>query len=162
MDDIDSQIIDILAKNSRVSFRRISKETGLSTDTVMRRYQRLEKEGQIQPVITVDYAKLGYESMAFFFIRVTAQSSLSTTAEEVAKIPDVIAIITATGLYDLMVIALVRGIKHSFKIGNEIEKISNIRKVTIDLFQLPPEGDATFPPPGWHNLQKQGYRNFFK
>jgi len=49
MDDADLRIIETLVKNSRASFRRIAKQTGLSTDTVMRRYKRLEKEGKIQP-----------------------------------------------------------------------------------------------------------------
>lgn len=153
MDEIDSKIIDILTKNSRVSFRKISKELGLSTDTVIRRYQRLEREGEIQPIITVDYVKLGYEAIAYIFVRVSAQSNMQTIIEEVAKIPDVIAIVTATGRYDLMVVALVRGIKHSFKIGEEIEKIPQIRKVIIDNFLLPPEGDATFPIHGTNDLR---------
>ncbi len=154
MDDTDLKIIDILFKDSRVSFRKIARETGLSTDTVMRRYQRLETEGEIQPIIKIDYAKLGYEAMVVFFVRVAALGSLSTIIETAAKIPDVISVITASGMYDLMVMALVRSVKHSFKIGEEIEKISDVSRVTIDLFQLPPDGDATFPPIGWNNLTK--------
>lgn len=154
MDDTDLKIIDILLKDSRVSFRKIAKETGLSTDTVMRRYQRLENEDEIQPIIKIDYAKLGYEAMVVFFVRVAALGSLSTIIETAAKIPDVISVITASGMYDLMVMALVRSVKHSFKIGEEIEKIPDVSRVTIDLFQLPPDGDATFPPRGWNNLTK--------
>jgi DNA-binding Lrp family transcriptional regulator len=155
MDDADLRIIEILAKNSRASFRKIAEETGLSTDTVMRRYQRLEKERQIQPTITVDSAKLGYEALAYFAVRVAAQNSLHKVIKEVSKIPDVTTIMKATGAYDLMLVACVRSIKHAFKIGEEIEATPDIRSVAIDLFLLPYQGDASFPPPGWHNLHTQ-------
>jgi len=155
MDDADLRIIEILAKNSRASFRKIAKETGLSTDTVMRRYQRLEKERQIQPTITVDSAKLGYEALAYFAVRVAAKNSLHKVIEQVSEIPDVTTIMKATGPYDLMIVACVRSIKHAFKIGEEIEATPDIRSAAIDLFLLPYKGDASFPPPGWHNLHTQ-------
>ncbi len=152
MDDKDSKIIDILRKDSRVSFRKIAKETGLSTDTVMRRYQKLEKEGVIQPTIKVDLVKLGYEAMTNFTVKVTAQSDLSAVIKEAAKIPDVLAIIGVAGKYDLLLMTCVRSINHVFEIGDEIAKIPGIRRIAIDQFILPFKGDATFPPPVWHNL----------
>jgi hypothetical protein len=55
-----------------------------------------------------------------------------------------------------MAIACVRDINHAFQIGSKIEKISNIAKVTLDLLWLKPQGEAVFPPKGWHNAKKQG------
>jgi len=158
VDDIDFRIIELLTKDSRTSFRKIAREIGLSTETAKRRYQKLQKEADMQPTITVDYVKLGYEAMAYFNVRVASQGRLPAIIEEVAKIPDVTTIIKAIGAFDLLLIALVRSVKHAFKIGEEIEAISDISRVTLDMFWLPRRGDptlATFPPIGWHSLRKQ-------
>ena len=155
MDEADLRIIETLAKNSRASFRKIAKETGLSTDTVMRRYKRLEREGEIHPTIIVDFMKLGFEGFVYFAVRVSAESSLSKVTEEVARIPNVTTIMKATGPYDLMIVACVRNMTHAFKIGEEIEETSGITKAAIDLFLPPYSGEACFPPPDWHNLHTQ-------
>ena len=155
MDDVDLRIIQTLVKDSRASFRKIAKETGLSTDTVMRRYKRLEREGEIHPTIIVDFMKLGFEGFVYFAVRVSAESSLSKVTEEVARIPNVTTIMKATGPYDLMIVACVRNMTHAFKIGEEIEAKSGILKVDLDLFWPPQKGDASFPPTGWHNLHKE-------
>jgi DNA-binding Lrp family transcriptional regulator len=153
MDDTDSKIIDVLLKNSRMSFRKIAKETGLSTDTVMRRYQKLEKEGVIQPTIKVNLEKLGYEAQVFFAVKVASQSSLKEIIEKASEIPDLTNIIKVNGEYDLWLVAVARNIKHVFKIGDEISKIPGIIKVILlyqDTFSYP---DANiFPPTGYHNL----------
>ena len=158
MDDVDAWIVEILAKNSRVSFRKIAKETGLSTDTVTRRYQKLEKEGVIHPTIKVDLAKLGYQADIWYVIKVVSQSSLPEIMKEVAKIPDVTAIIRATGAHDLLLIAHVRDFKHTFEIGESIKATKGVRTVAVGRF-IPrckfDEFDATFPPPIWHNLNTQ-------
>ena len=155
MDDIDLKIIKILTRNSRTSFRSISKQTGISTDTIIRRYQRFEKERIIHPVITIDYEKMGYQGIVFFFVRIKGKDNSELIIEELTKIPGIIGITNATGLYDMMICALVRDVKHAFKIGREIKQIPNIVKVTIDLFWLPPQEGAIFPPTGWHNLIRQ-------
>jgi len=155
MDEADLRIIETLAKNSRASFRRIAKELGVSTDTVIRRYQRLEKEGEIQPTITVDYVKLGFEALAYFAVRVFAKSDVSKIIEEIAKIPNVTTIMKATGSYDLLLVTCVRSMTHAFKIGEEIEAKSGTSKVDLDLFWPPQKGEASFPPTGWHNLHKE-------
>jgi DNA-binding Lrp family transcriptional regulator len=156
MDDLDLRIIEILAKNSRVSFRKIAKETGLSTDTVMRRYKKLEEEGEIQPTIIVDYVKLGYEGLVYFIGGFHPKGNPSKVIEEVTKIPNVIAIMKASGSYDLVIVACMRSITHAFKIGEEIAaKSGNMVNIGIDLFLLALKGFDTIPPTDWHNLHTQ-------
>ena len=154
MDEIDKQIIKVLCKNSRISFRNLSKQLGLSTDTVIRRYEKLEKQGAIRPIITIDYEKLGYQGIVFYFIRVVGHSDIDGINTEIQKIPDVTGTLIASGLYDLMANACIRNIKHAFEIGRRIKQISNVKKVTIDLLWLPPQDIPMFPPPGWDNLEK--------
>ena len=150
-DEIDRKIVALLAKDSRASFREIAKTLGLSVDTVTRRYQKLEKDNVIQPTITVNLDKLGYEAFVFFGLKVASQNVLRQITEKVSKIPDVTAVMENTGDFDLMIIAAVRSIKHTFKVGEDISNIAGVRRVAISEFQLPKE-DAIYPPPPWYNL----------
>src|SRR5271157_1770462 len=101
LDETDLKIIEILAKNSRISLREIAKKTGVSVDTIARRYANLEKERIIQPVITVNLCKLGYEAIVFFAIQVSSQGELRQITKQVAQVPDVAAVMETTGECDL-------------------------------------------------------------
>jgi Lrp/AsnC family transcriptional regulator for asnA, asnC and gidA len=155
LDDIDRQIIEFLTKDSRASFRKIAKQTDVSVDTITRRYQKLEKNNVIQPTITVNLRKLGYEAVVFFGLKVASQNVLRKITEKVGTIPDITAVMETTGEYDLTVIAAVRNITHTFKVGEDISKVPGVRRVSIDKFalpSLPPWKDSVYPPPIWHNL----------
>jgi DNA-binding Lrp family transcriptional regulator len=156
MDELDAQIIELLAKDSRVSFRKIAKETGLSADTVMRRFQKLEEDHVFQPTIKIDLLKLGYEALVFLGVRVATQNSLAQVTEDTLKTPDITAAMKTTGEYDLTVIAAVRNIKHTYEIGEAVSKIPGVMKVVIDQIQLPAGEESTYPPPPWHNLNLSG------
>jgi len=153
LDKVDSQIIEILGKNSRISLRKIAKETGLTLDTVARRYRKLEEKKVIQPCIVVDLVKLGYEALVYFGILVTSQNVRRAITKKVAEIPDIVAVMETTGEYDLTVIAVVRNIRHTFKIGEDISRVIGVRRVSISQFEPAiSNGGIVYPPPVWHNL----------
>jgi DNA-binding Lrp family transcriptional regulator len=153
LDQTDRLIIEFLQKDSRVSFRNIAKKTGLSTDTVMRRYRQLEKEKVIQPTIKVNLLKLGYESIASFGIMIASQNMRRKITEKVAEILDVNAVMETTGEYDLMVLCAIRNVTHAFKIGEDISKITGVRRITLRSFHVASSQDGLiFPPPFWNNL----------
>lgn len=154
IDEIDQKLIDALRIDSRVSFRTLSRQLGISTDTAARRYRTLEKLGIIRPIITIDYEKVGYQGLIFYFIRTIGQSNTCMIEDEIKGIPDVVGLVTAKGFYDLMATACVRNIKHAFIIGRKIKEISGIKRVTIDLLWLPTHDLPMFPPRGWENLSK--------
>jgi len=146
-----------LIKDSQVSFRKIAKELGTSTDTIMRRYRRLEKEKVIQPVITVNPLKLGYEAFVYFVIKVSSLKSLREVTEQVSKIPDVLAVMETVGEFDLTIIAMVKNITHTYKIGEDIANVSGVRRVSIDQIAMDQLlRGRTLPPTPWHNLFLKG------
>lgn len=115
--------------DSRLTFRKISNDLGVSTDTVIRRYKKLKKRGVFKPIINVDIFKLGYSARVWYMISLMPQINLSSTIDKVAKIEDVIRIIKAVGDYDLLVIAAVKGFKHMYTIGEKLIKIPGVTKI---------------------------------
>jgi len=71
--DIDYRILSALLKNSKMSDRKLAKEIGVSQPTVTRRRARLEKEVIDGYTLIPKWEKLGYEILAFTFVK-TVQS----------------------------------------------------------------------------------------
>ena len=70
MKDIESKLISELMKNSRRSDRDLAKAIGTSQPTVTRARRKLEKKGYIKEYTMIpDFQKLGFEIMAFTFIK---------------------------------------------------------------------------------------------
>ena len=67
--DIDFKILFELMKNSKISDRKLAKTVGVSQPTVSRRRARLEKELIDSYTVIPKWGKLGYEILAFTFVK---------------------------------------------------------------------------------------------
>ena len=133
-DKLDKQIIEKLAKNGRIPFTQIAKELKTSTDTVIRRFERLKNLKAIKVVIQVDLKKIGYQAMAGFNVSLMSQSDVKETVKKISEIPDVIHIVQTSGDYDLSIMAVIKNCDHFFAIRDEIAKIpyTNIVEEHLD------------------------------
>lgn len=132
IDEIDMQIVEKLAMNGRASFRKIAEEIGTSTDTVIKRYQKLKGNGIMKVCIQIDPAKIGYHAILDFSIAFV-QSNSSVMAENLAKIPDVVFVIKTSGDYDIYMTAMARDIQQLLAIHEEIAKIPGITRLETDI-----------------------------
>ncbi|HTE66769.1 MAG TPA: Lrp/AsnC family transcriptional regulator, partial [Candidatus Binatia bacterium] len=70
MEEIDRQIVDLLARDGRMSFTDLGKATSLSTSAVHQRVRRLEQRGVIRGyAAVVDYEAMGLPLTAFVSIK---------------------------------------------------------------------------------------------
>ncbi len=70
MEDLDQQILTLLAGDGRMSYTDLGKATGLSTSAVHQRVKRLEGRGLIKGYgATIDYEQVGFPLTAFISIR---------------------------------------------------------------------------------------------
>ncbi|MFF3666583.1 Lrp/AsnC family transcriptional regulator [Microtetraspora malaysiensis] len=70
MEEIDRRIVSLLARDGRMSFTDLAKETGLSVSAVHQRVRRLEKRGVIRGYAAlVDYDEIGLPLTAFISIK---------------------------------------------------------------------------------------------
>lgn len=75
-------VLKELLKNSRLSDREMARRLGSSQPTITRTRNQLEKEAYIKSyTIVPDFAKLGYQILAFTFIKMKSYPSV----EEVEK-----------------------------------------------------------------------------
>lgn len=70
MEEIDRQILGLLADDGRMSFTDLAKETGLSVSAVHQRVRRLQKRGIVQGFTArLDHARIGLPLTAFVSIK---------------------------------------------------------------------------------------------
>ena len=99
-DELDRRIIELLSTSSQGSYRQLAKILDVHPSTLIQRVKNLEAKGVIRGYrANIDYMKLGYEFMGF--VNVSA-SDVVAVQEEIAGIPQVIAVFDVTGDSDCM------------------------------------------------------------
>ena len=146
IDNIDLQLIGKLKANGRATFNKIGKELGISTSTVIRRYNALRSDGVIRALIQVDPMKIGYLSETCFRLTINSEADLANLSDAICKIPDITALIKTIGAYDLTTFAQVKSLEHFFALEAEVANVPGIREINpVALNQFP-----VFPYPGEH------------
>ena len=138
VDEIDKQIIDKLAMNGRVSFRRIASELKISTDTVTRRYRNLKQQGIIKTSIQINPEKLGYFAIAYIDLSFVPQLNSPNIVDILSNFPDVIKIIKTSGNFDLRLFTLIKSLEHLFTLQNRITDIIGVTKLKIVMHKILP------------------------
>jgi len=103
LDDVDRQILTYLRHHGRESYRQAARKLGLHPATVIKRVERMTKEGVITGFgASVDYLKLGYEFMALMEIR-CASGHISDVGAKLRTQSGVVSVWDITGHEDMMI-----------------------------------------------------------
>ncbi|GAA4152611.1 Lrp/AsnC family transcriptional regulator [Actinomadura keratinilytica] len=87
MEEIDRQIMGLLADDGRMSFTDLAKETGLSVSAVHQRVRRLQKRGVIKGFTAVlDHERIGLPMTAFVSIKPIDPSAPDDAPERLAHL----------------------------------------------------------------------------
>ena len=87
---IDRQILELLAKDGRMSYTDLGKATGLSTSAVHQRVKRLEQRGLILGYgATVNHAEIGLPLTAFIAIAPFDPSQPDDSPERLQHLPEI-------------------------------------------------------------------------
>jgi Lrp/AsnC family transcriptional regulator for asnA, asnC and gidA len=138
LDEIDRKISTIVTKKSRIPFRQIAEQLGISTKTVIQRYKKLRENILTRSSITIDLTKLGYKAMADLYIKVSNRSKLTDIYNQLLKIPNLIVIIRLFGSYDLYAAIALEDFDKMFEVSEQISKINGLEKPDICLTPMLP------------------------
>lgn len=93
IDRTDLEILRLLQSDASLSAAAVGEQVGLSQSPCWRRIQRLRESGLIRhPGVVLDRKKLGFETMVFAHVRLTAhgRSKVSEFADAVRQFPEVL------------------------------------------------------------------------
>ncbi len=98
VEDLDRQILRLLAGNGRMSYTDLGKETGLSTSAVHQRVRRLEQRGVIRGYAAlIDYDAIELPLTAFISIKPIDPSQPDDSPDLLADVPEIEACHSVAG-----------------------------------------------------------------
>ena len=93
LDKIDLTILSSLQTNARLQNTELAKKCGMAPSAVLERVKKLEQKGIIKDYITrIDPPALNLKLLAFISIKSSAGPGDSSTAKQIAKIPEVLEV----------------------------------------------------------------------
>ena len=98
MEEIDRQILGLLARDGRMSFTDLGKATGLSTSAVHQRVRRLEQRGVIRGYgAVIDPEAVGLSLTAFISVTPLDQAAPDDVPDRLAELPEIEACHSVAG-----------------------------------------------------------------
>ncbi len=98
MEDLDRQIVRLLASDGRMSYTDLGRATGLSTSAVHQRVRRLEQRGVIRGyTAVVDAEAVGLPLTAFISIKPTDASAPDDAPSRLADVAEIEACHSVAG-----------------------------------------------------------------
>jgi DNA-binding Lrp family transcriptional regulator len=129
----EKRILDALKENARMSSREIAKKTNLSTTTVIKKINEMQKNGVIKGFTAkIDYEKIGFDFPALIDLRV-AKGKLFEVENKIAKEEEVKAVYDITGHFDATILANFRKRKDLDSFLKKLQKIEFVERTETKL-----------------------------
>jgi DNA-binding Lrp family transcriptional regulator len=133
IDEIDDKILHILIQDARTSMKRIGKQCGISSVTVLNRINRLKKLGVITgATIFPSLSKLGYNIVAT--IGIETDTDLDEILKMLSRHTTLIEPATSVGEYDLCALIYAESLSSLTEKLEAIRSRFNIRKITVNVW----------------------------
>lgn len=102
IDEVDKQILHFLIENTRTPFTEIAKQMNVSAGTIHVRVKKMEEAGIIKgTTLIVDYARMGYDFIAYVGILLTKSNKTAAVVEKLKEIPNVTVASVVSGKYNI-------------------------------------------------------------
>lgn len=143
MEEIDRQILALLAGDGRMSFTDLAKETGLSVSAVHQRVRRLQKRGVIRGFgAQFDHEQIGLPMTAFISIKPIDPSAPDDAPERLAHLHAIEACHSVAGEENYILKVRVASPGALEELLQQIRTSANVSTRTTVVLSTPYEGRA--------------------
>ena len=143
METLDQRILALLARDGRMSYTDIGKETGLSTSAAQQRVRRLEQRGVIKGYRAVlDTEELGLGVTAFVAIKPFDPSAADDAPERLAHLSEVVSCYSVAGEASYLLKVQVPSMPHLEALLARIRSIGGVSTHTTTVLSVPFEERA--------------------
>ena len=134
LDEIDIKILRILQRDGRNPFTDIAKKRKVSTDAIIRRFNKMKKMGIISgTTVLLNPKKLGYEHIASFCIDVN-YPYINDVIKFIQKIPEVLICVPSIGRCNLFSIAIFKDITRLSEVRDLIKSYPHVKGVGTNVW----------------------------
>jgi len=140
MEKLDRRILALLARDGRMSYTDIGKETGLSTSAAQQRVRRLEQRGVIRGYhARMDAEQLGLLVTAFVAIKPFDPSQPDDAPERLRHIEEVISCYSVAGDASYLLKVQVPSMAHLESLLAKIRSDGKVSTQTTTVLSIPYE-----------------------
>ncbi len=140
MEKLDRRILALLARDGRMSYTDIGKETGLSTSAAQQRVRRLEQRGVIKGYTAIlDSAELGLMVTAFVAIKPFDPGQADDTPDRLQEIPEIISCYSVAGDASYLLKVQVPSMAHLEALLARIRSAGKVSTHTTTVLSIPYE-----------------------
>ncbi|WP_433338541.1 Lrp/AsnC family transcriptional regulator [Spirillospora sp. CA-294931] len=141
MEEIDRQIMELLADDGRMSFTDLAKETGLSVSAVHQRVRRLQKRGVLKGFTAViDHEEIGLPLTAFISIKPVDPAAPDDAPERLAHLAAIEACHSVAGEENYILKVRVSAPGELEDLLQKIRAAANVATRTTVVLSTPWEG----------------------
>jgi len=129
LDDLDYQILNVLIKDSRISYLEIARQFHVSGGTIHVRMNKMQEMGLIKGTkLILDTSKLGYDVCCFIGIFLDKASSYPDVLEQLREIKEIVELHYTTGAYSVFIKVICKSIPNlQDLLMNKLQVISGIQ-----------------------------------
>ena len=140
MEKLDRRILALLARDGRMSYTDIGKETGLSTSAAQQRVRRLEQRGVIKGYsASLDAEQLGLLVTAFVAIKPFDPSQPDDAPERLRHIEEIISCYSVAGDASYLLKVQVPSMAHLESLLAKIRSDGKVSTQTTTVLSIPYE-----------------------
>jgi Lrp/AsnC family transcriptional regulator, regulator for asnA, asnC and gidA len=158
MDKLDLLILNELTEDAQKPFSKIAKKLCISTDTVIKRYDKITKLNLAHPGILFDPSKLGFKSMVFLFIKIKGNRDREGIATALAKLKRITTITSITGDFNIFADAQIKNLEEFTELIKQVSALSEVADVEFILS----EDFSLYKTEFFSNMVRQALKNFEK
>jgi DNA-binding Lrp family transcriptional regulator len=133
-DDTDIRVIRNLQRDARTNFADIAKECGVSVDTIIKRFQRLEKHGVVRgTTILLDPHHLGLDYPASLELNVEPVHA-AEVVDQVRRQPGVVFCTQSMGAQNVFAVILLKSMRELNALIEKIKTLPDVRDVKTSIW----------------------------
>ena len=142
-DEVDINILRNLQRDARTNFADIAKECGVSVDTIIKRFQRMKRNGIVKgTTILLDPRHLGFGCLASLELGIEPLH-VPEVVEQMRRQQGVAFCSPSVGAYNVFAVAILMSLDELNSLKDTIKSINWVREVKtsiwVDEVQLCPE-----------------------
>lgn len=133
LDALDRQLIDLLARDARVSNRKIASELGVTEGTVRGRIKRLQQDGLIAFTAITGFEMGKRAQLAFISVQADFQS-VREVAQTISKIAGINSVLITMGQFNITAICLINELDELIALtSDQILPLPGVRHVETSI-----------------------------
>jgi DNA-binding Lrp family transcriptional regulator len=133
LDAVDRQLVDILARDARVSNRKIATDLGVTEGTVRGRIKRLQQERLIAFTAITSFGMEDPTKLAFIGIQADVQN-VQAIARQIADLATVNAVIITMGRFTILAVVLFAELDELHEVAsNQILAIPGVHHIETSI-----------------------------